>query len=268
MDLSIKLNEEDIDDDVDVSHTEDPVDEETAVEFVRSTLAEEWDHLPDSAFLLQCLIVKKFNLAKSIEIAKKFIKFRMKWAWPYRIPVSHVKQALFCNVHQVVPVPDQLGRRIILFRPELIGTADSVLECHKMAVFLMEWVTKDRNTMENGIALIVDLSGSSLWTTYRTFTVSDYERGLSMWFCFPCKVKRIYILNSNSSTRIIANLVLSFLPQKIKERVSFEVPGSSTLVQEMGGRAIPKEYGGDLEFNWSDIVTRIISCDEDVSQLE
>jgi len=80
-----------------------------------------------------------------------------------------------------------------------------------------------------------------------------------MWRdAFPCKLKKIYILNLPSVLALTLKSAKSCLSQKIQDRISIEGPKATTMFEDIVRDQIPEALGGSKPFNWQKEVDVIL----------
>ena len=223
-------------------------------------------------FLAAALRSRDFVVNDAFKLVARFVDFRLKYGWGYRVNTDDddgkMFEALASGVHWILPKPDAEGRSVVVLRPCKIQARGGKLDVNdyqKMAAIVMQQATglfdKDASDSESWrdlfITLIVDLSEVGL-SCVSQFGVSDVERGIKMWQnCFPVKLRKIYLVNSGIVVGGVVKLAKRFLEKKISDRITvLKTHGfrnhegeRKALHDALGGNAefIPKLWGGTLD---------------------
>eukprot|EP00658_Telonema_sp_P-2_P010072 TRINITY_DN13787_c0_g1_i2.p3 TRINITY_DN13787_c0_g1~~TRINITY_DN13787_c0_g1_i2.p3 ORF type:complete len:113 (-),score=21.32 TRINITY_DN13787_c0_g1_i2:464-802(-) len=95
----------------------------------------------------------------------------------------------------------------------------SVEAYQKMGAFIAERAVDDLQAQTNGICLVVDLGRLTLSKMFRLCGLRDMNRGIAMWQgAFPCKLKRVFLLNVSFVTAGAVHVAKKLLTQKLARR--------------------------------------------------
>jgi hypothetical protein len=217
-------------------------------------------HEISDSFLQQCLRVRQLDVTRSASVASHFIRFRISEGWPFEIPFEHVHGVLNTQAHWILPHLDRHGRKTVVLNARFIDTSKfCVREYHKMGAYIMQEVTKSPQSQERGVNVVIDCSGASLGMLASMFHIEDIRRGTAMWReAFPCKIKRVYIINLHGLLYLTARCVLALLSHKLRKRVVFVSSNKREILADFETTAhLPHSLGGtDDKFDWLDAVKR------------
>lgn len=206
-------------------------------------------------FLLQCLRVRLWDAEAASATALRFLRFRCAVDWPFAIQPSEVARPLSSGMHILLPGRDRKGRGILTHHPRVLDeTLCSVEEYQKMACYLVQEANRDPEVQDCGMVIILDASGTSLGTLAQ-YSYEDVRRGALMLHCYPCRLKHTYIVNSSTMIGSAIQLILSMMKPKVRERVTFVSPDFSELHAGIHPSELPPEFGGTLQWDWTDWVT-------------
>merc|ERR1719401_1124245 len=133
----------------------------------------------------------------------------------------------------------------------------------------MEHATDDIATQERGVALILDNAGVELLPMLRIMSLSDMKRGVLMWKgAFPCRVRRLWILDAPKGSGKVVGAVLKLLAPKVQERIRFarraDGTGLSSLVEDLGGIfMLPRSLGGEEDLDWQASISTWLSKEDE-----
>ncbi|KAJ1623783.1 CRAL-TRIO domain-containing protein [Pavlovales sp. CCMP2436] len=199
------------------------------------------------SLLQQSLRVSYLDVERSALILRNLARFRAEQKWALRMDSHSCDTALRTRVHVVLPQPDLQGRAVLVFNAAWLDpNMCPVKEFHKMASYVMEQLTLDPAVQHRGITILLNLQGVDLGMA-RHFSLADIKRGVGMWKdCFPCKVKRILIVNASSMQQRLLGAALSVVHPRVRARVSV-VRDQKTLSDSISIEALPIELGGLLD---------------------
>merc|ERR1719330_1187196 len=121
-------------------------------------------------------------------------------------------------------------------------------------MFLMERATDDPAVQQRGISLVVDFRGVQFSRFASIVRMDDVRRGVLLWKgAFPCRLRRVWLLDPPYGVHYMALGVLSLLSQKVRDRVriAFRRSGLDSLVEDLSPLfTLPKCLGGAGEVPW------------------
>ena len=191
-------------------------------------------------------------------IAKNFACFRSKQGWPYAVRARDVEPELRSQVHWLLDGQDKEGRGILVYNAKHVVPClrknQSVTKMQMMGSYLMERAIRREHVVANGMVFVVDCAGVDLSIT-TCFGIADVKRGIMMWKdAFPCKCKKVYLLNAPFLLSGIIKLASKMLSSKIQERIVVVDSAKSGLFEDIAPAALPEELGGVVKMEWDAFV--------------
>eukprot|EP00747_Dinoflagellata_sp_TGD_P181343 gnl/TRDRNA2_/TRDRNA2_35151_c0_seq1.p1 gnl/TRDRNA2_/TRDRNA2_35151_c0~~gnl/TRDRNA2_/TRDRNA2_35151_c0_seq1.p1 ORF type:complete len:336 (+),score=45.86 gnl/TRDRNA2_/TRDRNA2_35151_c0_seq1:69-1076(+) len=243
---------------------------------------QEVDLVPD-AFLQKCLVQHYWAPVAAKRVLIGFLQFRKAVGWPYRIPAHSIARALRTGMHWLfreqirkIRLPwsggggDEVGPAACLVynAARLDPAVCSVEEYQKMGTYLMERATDSPATQARGVALILDCFSVELAPILKILNMEDIRRGVLMWKgAFPCRLRRIWIVDAPLGAQPLATAVLQLLHPHVRERVRFARrrwrcnndsmartimpdPGLKGLAEDLSMFDLPAGLGGTGIVDW------------------
>ncbi|EKX44170.1 hypothetical protein GUITHDRAFT_153080 [Guillardia theta CCMP2712] len=131
-----------------------------------------------------------------------------------------------------------------------------------MGSFLMQKAIEKENIVKNGIVCVLDLQGVDLSITTK-FGIADVKRGILMWKdAFPCKLKKIYLVNMGIILSTIVAMAKSILSSKIRERVVLVDKTFQQLHADIDSSRLPPSLGGNFELDWESYIQFLLKDDQ------
>ena len=174
-----------------------------------------------------------------------------------------LRDALVSGVHWILPKRDKFDRVVIVLRPHKLNFRLLPLEAYQlMGSFCTQWSTgittspgvDNIPSADLYVSMIIDLSYMGIGNL-TGFGLTDIERGIRMWQgTFPLKLRAIYVINGGKILDGVINIALSFLTQKMKDRiVTFNTSDEESkrdFFDRLGGdlESIPRSWGGNLDY--------------------
>ena len=202
---------------------------------------------------------RNYDEQKTYGSVKSFARFRFLTArWPPLISLTEVRRTLHDGSHWILPGLDSHGRVVVVLNLRKMDTVAHTLEGYQQTTcFLMETIVQTDVVQRKGIALIVDMSDSSLFE----FSYSDATRGVRMMQdAFPCKLAKVWVLHANVVTRSLGRVVTSLLKPKLRERVTF-VCNASPASLEIDAEHLPTSMNGRccMDSSWAAACAALVS---------
>lgn len=252
--------------------------EAIAVARTREALRQEDGQLVPDAFLRKCLVFQRWDVHAAVGTAAGFLRFRRSAGWPLRIPSSAVEKALRTGFHWLLRPqgPRELQPRdwagtgepgpaacLVFTMARLDPRVGSVEDYQKMSTFLMEHATDDPATQRQGIAVVVDFRGVQLTRLSSILGMEDIRRGVSLWRgAFPCRLRRIWLLDPPAGIHFLASGVLRLLSPKVRDRIRIAVgkPGLARIAEDLEPLVeLPQCLGGRGELRWAEALAAMLA---------
>mmetsp|Transcript_41198 Transcript_41198/g.92516 ORF Transcript_41198/g.92516 Transcript_41198/m.92516 type:complete len:378 (-) Transcript_41198:88-1221(-) len=241
--------------------------------------------VPDD-FLRKCLVYQKWDIEAALSTAKGFLTFRRSAGWSFQISAWDVERPLRSGLHWLLWPQRTMrscrgglesvsshqwedggpGACLLFNMSRLNPDVCCIAEYQKMSMFLMERAIDDATTLRRGIAVVADFKGVVLSNLLRVLSLDDIRRGVLLWKgAFPCRMRRIWIVDAPLGIRRVAQAVVQLLHPKLRTRIRFasRSVGLSPLVQDLGDIfALPLALGGDAEVEWEHVVESYLAAEK------
>eukprot|EP00656_Telonema_subtile_P052762 TRINITY_DN7430_c0_g1_i2.p2 TRINITY_DN7430_c0_g1~~TRINITY_DN7430_c0_g1_i2.p2 ORF type:complete len:170 (+),score=51.35 TRINITY_DN7430_c0_g1_i2:576-1085(+) len=127
-----------------------------------------------------------------------------------------------------------------------------VKEYQRMGAFIVERAVDDPAVMSDGVCLVVDLGRLTMGKVLKMSGPNDMKRGIAMWQqAFPCKLRRVFLLNTSAVTRTAVKVAKALLEKKLAKRIQVVSPDLHELHEEVPPEILPAgTLGGSMEFSW------------------
>lgn len=244
------------------------------VDAVRGALQEDSGLLLSDAFLRKCLVFQRGNPQLAANTAARFLQLRREAGWPFNIQATEIQRALQTGMHWLLrqssssPTTshwkdgttgsDGGPAACLVFNMKLLNIdVCPIEEYQKMTLYLMERATDDPEAQRRGVALILDFRGLQVLRLKGILGMHDILRSLRLWVgAFPCRMRRIWLIEPGLSVKLLTSAVLQFLSQKMRERVRItEQTNLAELVNDLSPCVeLPPSLGGESSFDWSIVV--------------
>ena len=222
--------------------------------------------IPSREFLRICLRVWQHRVDDAARIARNFATFRSKEGWPYAIRARDVEPELRSQVHWLLEGRDREGRGILVYNARhvvpCLRSNKSVPRMQRMGSYLMERAIRRDHVVANGMVFVVDCADVDLSLT-TCFRIADVRRGVMMWKdAFPCKCKKVYLLNAPFLLSGLISLASKMLSSKIQQRIVLVNDSKTGLFEDIPESVLPEELGACLPSLWSGRVRWVMAADQ------
>jgi hypothetical protein len=186
------------------------------------------------------------------------------------VRASEVEPELRSQVHWLLDGQDKAGRGILVYNARHVVPClrrnQSVSKMQMMGSYLMERAIRREHVVANGMVFVVDCAGVDLSIT-TCFGIADVKRGIMMWKdAFPCKCKKVYLLNAPFLLSGIIRLASKMLSSKIQQRIVVVDGNKSALFDDIAPAVLPEELGGLTQMKWDAFVDSFLG--EETGQVD
>ncbi|XP_035740122.1 alpha-tocopherol transfer protein-like isoform X1 [Vespa mandarinia] len=202
-------------------------------------------------FLRPC----KWYPTSAFHMMQRYYKFRLNYPYMMQNLTPMNMKYCFC-ADLLVPLPIECidGSRLLLmyggakWKPKEYSPYD-LLKC---LMIMLELVIKEPATQIAGIQIIIDAKNLPL--SHVAYITPKFAGIMTEWIqrCVPCRLKNIHIINQPFIANVIFTIFKPFLSEKFYKRIFFHGTNREKLINMIGRKALPKEYGG-LELSESPI---------------
>lgn len=159
-----------------------------------------------------------------------------------------IKKAMCADI--IIPLPHRCkhGGRIVVihggykWKPKEVSLNDMF----RSVMVILEGALLEPKTQICGAQVIIDMEGLSL--SQVTYFTPRFAAMVVEWVqkCLPCRLKNIHIINQPFIFNMVFAIFKPFLSEKLRKRIHFHGTNKQNLVASIGGHALPKKYGGEL----------------------
>ncbi|XP_066971956.1 alpha-tocopherol transfer protein-like isoform X2 [Macrobrachium rosenbergii] len=200
----------------------------------------------DKPFLLSFLRARKFDYDKAMAMVRGYYRARQENADMYvDLVPSALDHVWDLRMQTVLPMPDKLGRTVLIFRtgawlPEVCNLDD----VFRSQVIMLEHIVRVPITQLRGITAVVDCAGLSMTHAYY-LTPTHIRRMISViQEVFPLRFKALHFVHEPSIFDWVFSLVKPFLSDTIKGRLHFHGEDLQSLHKHIPAEELPEELGG------------------------
>jgi hypothetical protein len=208
----------------------------------------------DDEFLVRFLRHSKYSLVRATEELKCYLscpKLYPKSFGSFDVHEPKFSKIFNSNIFLVMPDVDADGCRIAIHHAANLNIDNvSFEEFLKFMFTLEETVSNMEEAQIAGVKLILDYSGTSM-KHFSLLKPSDY-RSMGKVIKNPqwYRLKAAYVLNLPSYAVHIANFLMKFVNEKMKERIKF-IMDKSELEDHMDVNLLTQEFGGKVSIEES-----------------
>ncbi|XP_063709162.1 alpha-tocopherol transfer protein-like [Culicoides brevitarsis] len=195
--------------------------------------------------MISCLHSRDWDVEAAFKRLTKFLKFREEF--PDCVIHEHPKayeHLLRKNMSTMLENRDKNGRRIYLINVSKNGPENDLSIANALQIHnaWLEMVLYEPETIVNGVSIILDMKDVT-WSFIRWFTSSMASMASKLAGIAALRHLSIHVINTNSATATLANCVLPFTGQRIRNLIRVH-NNLKTLHDELGRECLPSIYGG------------------------
>ena len=202
--------------------------------------------------VLAILRARSHDVQKSFKLARHFSLYREAHSWPLHMQVADCRELLRCGVCQLLPDLDDEGRAMLLIEGRRLELGQHAIEGYIKAAHLVleRAVLGNSRVQRAGVCVILDLDDTAAGDALALQSVIK-----TMQDTFPCKVKRIYVVNAGLMMRFTLRIVVKTLKPKLQERIVL-LDKLKHLYAWIPTTKLPTKLGGLREFDWDEWINR------------
>ncbi|XP_046386008.1 retinol-binding protein pinta-like isoform X1 [Ischnura elegans] len=203
----------------------------------------------DDQFLTAFLRGCKFSLERTKEKLDFYYTSRtaLKEFFTDRDPMKpEIQKFLDLGVMLPLPEPDELGRRILIFRsgrydPNEFNTSDIC----KVNFMLMDYMLMNDDCYNTaGVVSIGDMKDATMAHAAQMSPTLIKQTMKCSQDGYPFRIKKLLYINVPQFFETVFNLFKSFAKDKLQKRMCVYA-GMNSLYQDIPQKLLPNEYGGE-----------------------
>ncbi|XP_054711525.1 clavesin-2-like [Uloborus diversus] len=204
------------------------------------------DICTDNAFLIQFLRGAKFNLRKSEEKIKWYLRLQKTLGhFLQNNDIETIESLLDLKLCGLLPYRDKNGRCILYSQGSLWNSeqysADQLATC---LILLCQFAILFPPTMVSGLNYIGDSCLKTHWDHCKVFKAATSS--ISSVLSLPMRLQRIDVIKESSLYHNFLTGLRVILPKKIKNRIHAHGKNLTTLQDSYGSSILPFEFGGTM----------------------
>ncbi|XP_043594006.1 alpha-tocopherol transfer protein-like [Bombus pyrosoma] len=204
----------------------------------------------DDEFCRKFLRPCKWYPKSAFGLMKRFYKFKVNNPrYCLNLLPSNEKKVLSSDM--VIPLPDRMadGCRVLqvncgkAWNTKIIN----IDEIFRSIILSLEAAMAEPKTQIAGIHVILNMDGLTL--NHVTHITPSFAASVTDWVqrCLPCRLKGIHVVNQPFIFNMVYAIFKPFLLEKTRKRLHFHGTNRDTLLSFIGAKALPMEFGGELE---------------------
>ncbi|KAG5674890.1 hypothetical protein PVAND_004835 [Polypedilum vanderplanki] len=206
----------------------------------------------DDIFLTRFLSCCEWNAVDAFNRIKKLFKLKYEHPkWFLNRKLADCNDILKQNAKLMLPGRDIKGRRVYLSRMSAVGQM-SLYDLALLDDLWFEAMLNENETIENGIVVLVDMSGYS-WKMLKWLAPTNVKVASTKAELLPLKQMEVHVVNSSALMNTAISLVFPLLSQSIKDQVHFHYQNFSSLHEYIGIEVCPDIYGGLQKLEFCDL---------------
>ncbi|XP_043489510.1 alpha-tocopherol transfer protein-like [Polistes fuscatus] len=169
--------------------------------------------------------------------------------YPYmkeNFTLMDLKNTFFSDLIVPIPVRCQDGSRLIIIHggSKWKPREYYIYDMFKSLIFIFEQLIIEPATQIAGIQVILDMNG--LPFSHVTHITPKLATTVADWIqrYVPYRLKNIHVINQSYIFNMIYAIFKPFLSEKLRNRIHFHGTNREKLINMVGEKALPKEYGG------------------------
>ncbi|XP_044011435.1 alpha-tocopherol transfer protein-like isoform X1 [Aphidius gifuensis] len=206
----------------------------------------------DDYFLTKFLRPCKWYATSAFEMMKRYFNYRKDRPRFCTNLMPKNERAVFTSrVLTPLPLRAKDGSRIIVIQGGKLWNPKevSVDQSFRGLMILIDTFLNEPATQISGYRLIIDMDGLSMSQIIH-FT-PPYAAAVIEWLqkCCPGRFKSTDIINQPYIFNILFAIFKPFIDAKYRKRLFFHGKNRDDLMSCYGSQALPKQYGGELEYS-------------------
>lgn len=220
----------------------------------------------DDAYLLRFLRAAAFDQEAAFTLINKYFEMKaddkMKTVFTNLRP-SAVKHVLKAGVTGELNARDNLGRRVMVFRPGKWDPANyDITDVVKTNFMTFYKFVEDEETQVRGVVVIFDLNGLGFGhITHISPTIAKRIVGL-LQDSFPMRFQAVHFVNEPAVFDYLYAIIKQFMKQETIDKVILHGHNLADLAKYFDVENLPEDFGGKAPpYSNEDWMNNLLACD-------
>lgn len=239
--------------------------EDGALEHLRN-LVENLDTTPSENYLQRFLYGANFNVDEAFKKLKIIHDHMLECPeWYTKDGPLKFKNFIDKDIRVVLPDCDKEGRPIYLLKNGNIEPSTTcMLDVVAVDDIWIEYIlNKHPEAAAKGLCVIMDIKDQS-WKLSRWIQPHNIRNSLKKVDNLPFKEYKVHVVNNSWWISIAIKLIWPFMPQRIKDMITFHFDDMNSFYEYIDKKVLPIEYGGLKEIKYAEIYDDLYKSNDEI----